>query len=167
MSRSYTLFAALERDHRKTLHQINRLYDVLTHLRYEGKQHRQENFREIKRLAGDLRKELKTHMKEEEKVLFPNLEVSIPKLEPLIDLLRFEHLDLDRRIDDLSDCIRRMSKLRGMTPERIQELNEQGTYFVCLLKGHMQLESRSLYGIADQQLKMFEKARILKQIAIR
>ena len=103
-------------------------------------------------------------MREEEKVLFPFLRTHIPKLEPMIWLLTSEHEDFRKALKDLNLSMAIFKKIGSGKDRIIHQLNEQGIYLLCLLRGHMSVETQSLYRAAEHDLRPDEKELLLSRI---
>ena len=162
--RSRSIFAILERDHKKTFQNLNRFYEVLKNLRFEGKQNLGKNISEIQEFVSYFKREIEAHMREEEKILFPFLETHVPRLEPMICLLLSEHEDFRNCLNQLRFSLSEFRKTGSDKARLIHGLNEQGTYLVCLLRGHMWLETQSLYRAADRELHRSEKKQLIERI---
>lgn len=163
---SRPVFQALEKDHRRSIRELNQFYEVLRNLRYEGKLHRGRNLELARRLTEHFRTELLEHMSQEEKVLFPFLNTYIPRLEPVVFHLSAEHADLRKTFKELQTAF---ARVRRATPERLEELcvriHERGVYLICLLRSHMSVESQTLYDAADHELRSPERERLLGLLA--
>lgn len=160
--RRNTLYGILEKDHKAIFENINRFCDVLEKLRYEGKNGLGKNLADAGRLVAYLRREIISHMLEEEKTLFPFICAHIPRLEPMVCLLLSEHDDFRRCAKDLKRSVQACRRSRSA--ESIQTLCQRGTYAACLLRNHMWCESHSLYKAAAGELRKDEKRKVLKLI---
>src|SRR3989338_4066747 len=87
-----------EVSHVEILKKSQQLEDVLTRLRYEGRMSFGRNVKELGALLHFLNEDLKNHVTQEERVLFPYVESHIPKLEPVINLLRSEHQEFKKNL---------------------------------------------------------------------
>ena len=163
-NRSKSIFALLEKDHKATFQNLDRFYEALKNLRFEGKQNLGKNISEIREFVSYFKREIKTHMREEEKILFPFLQTHVPRLEPMICLLLSEHGDFRNCLNYLGLSLSEFRKTGSDKTRLIHGLNEQGTYLVCLLRGHMWLETQSLYRAADRELHRSEKKQLIEQI---
>ena len=162
--RSRNIFTILEKDHKKTLQNLNRFYEVLKNLRFEGKQDLGKNISEIREFVSYFKREIGAHMREEEKILFPFLQTHVPRLEPMVCLLLSEHEDFRNCLNYLTLFLSDFGKTGSDKARLIHGLNEQGNYLVCLLRCHMWLETQSLYRAADRELHRSEKKQLIKQI---
>ncbi len=163
-SKSKSIFTILEKDHKKTFQNLDLFYEVLRKLRFEGKQNLGKNLKEIRGLVAYFKRELNGHMKEEEKTLFPFLQSYIPRLEPMICLLLSEHQDFRNSLREMRLSLLEFNKAGRDKTELIHKIEEQGTYLVCLLRSHMQVETQSLYRVADKELHPSEKKRLIDQM---
>ncbi|MBI2095992.1 MAG: hemerythrin domain-containing protein [Candidatus Omnitrophica bacterium] len=77
----------LERDSEFVSLKLDRFYEVLRKLRYEGKQNLGRNLDEAGQMLKFFKGHLAEHMREEEKIIFPFLETYIPRLQPMVYLL--------------------------------------------------------------------------------
>lgn len=162
-----TVYGLLEREHKTTFHKLNQLYEVLRKLRYEGKLKLGKNIAEINEIVDYFKQELDGHMRDEEKILFPFLQKHIPRLEPMIYLLLSEHEDFRNSIGNLKAALYRARAGASVKPNLIDEIGSQGTYLICLLRSHMWAESHSLYKVADKELRLSEKRKLIKQIHVK
>ena len=165
LSRKNTIYGILEKDHKATFENINHFYALLEKLRYEGKSALGRNLAEANKAVAFFSREIISHMREEEKVLFPFIRTHIPRLEPMVCLLLSEH-------DDFRHCLKGLKKILQVCRNRhsmdaVHTLCERGTYLVCLLRSHMWCESHSLYKAADNELKPDEKKRLVHMISDR
>lgn len=163
-SGSKNIFAILEKDHKETFKKLNRFYEVLRNLRFEGKQSVGKNVSEVQKLASYFKGKIKEHMREEERTLFPFLKAHIPRLEPMICLLLSEHEDFRNSLRDLARSLSEFKKPGRDKDRLIHGLSEKGTYLIFLLRSHMRVESLSLYRVADKELNRSEKKQLLAQI---
>ena len=159
-----TIYSLFEKDDRATCHKLGLLYEALSNLRHEGKMHLGKNVIGIKALVVYFKKELNSHMKEEERSLFPFLCAHIPRLEPMVYLLLSEHEDLRKCLEILDKTLNEIHGTAGPRLGRIDKIYEQGTYLICLLRSHMRVESTSLYKAADEELRPAEKKELIRQI---
>ncbi len=159
-----TIFSILEKDSKTTLRNLNKFYEVLVNLRFEGKQNVAKNMIRLRGLVSYFQEEVKAHMREEEKVLFPFLRTHIPRLEPMICLLVSEHGDFRNSLKDLNLSLSVFKKVNSDKTRIIHQFNEQGIHLICLLRGHMSVETKTLYRAADNELRPDEKKRLIDQI---
>ena len=159
-----TIYSVLEKDSKTTSANLNKFYKILMDLRFGGKQDTSKSMAQLVRLVAYFKKEVVEHMREEEKILFPFLRKHIPRLEPMIWLLLSEHDDFRNALKDLSLSLSIFKKVGSDKARIIHQLNEQGIYLLCLLRGHMSVETQSLYRAADQELRPDEKKQLFDKI---
>ena len=159
-----TIFGILEKDHKMTFQKLNQFYEVLRKLRNEGKLTLGKNLSEASEFVVYFKKELDGHMRDEERILFPFLQMHIPRLEPMIYLLLSEHEDFRRSLGNLKMLLGKFKKNAAIKLSAIDEICEQGTYLICLLRSHMWVESHSFYKAADKELRLSEKRKLIRQI---
>ncbi len=158
-----SIFAILKKDHKKNFQNLDLFYEALRKLRFEGKHNVRENLREIRGLVAYFKRGLNGHMKEEERTLFPFLQSYIPRLEPMVWLLLSENQDFRNNLKELRLSLLEFNKAGRNKTELIHKIGEQGTYLVCLLRSHMQIETQILYRVADKELRPSEKKRLIDQ----
>lgn len=154
-NRQKTIFELFEKNHKTTLENLNRLYDALHRLRYEGKMNTGKNLSEIRTLTAYFKREMIGHMKQEERVLFPFLCTHIPRLQPMLRLLSADHKEFRDGLAGLE---------KNIKTGKADLIAEQGTYIVCLLSSHMWVESHSLYKAADKELRLNEKRTLIRRM---
>lgn len=159
-----SIFGILEKDHKVTYLKLNQMDEALKKLRYEGKLNRGRNLSEIGELTDYFSQELNGHMREEEKVLFPFLRTHIPRLEPMVHLLSCEHDDFKESLGKIKKTLNRCKKQSTASSLAIEQICQNGTYLVCLLRSHMWVESRSLYKAADKELRADEKKKLIARL---
>ncbi|MBI4394882.1 MAG: hemerythrin domain-containing protein [Candidatus Omnitrophica bacterium] len=161
-----TIAEFLEEDHEEILQRTNRLNDILTNLRYEGKPSLGKNLKEVRETIQFFNQEVIQHVKLEDETIFPFLETHIPKLESVIHLLHAEHEGFKRNLKSFESLVKELEKNssepnHGKTLEKIREL---GTYLVYSIRNHMQAEDESVYKLIDQELRPNEKQELMKRM---
>ena len=156
-----SIYEAFEKNHGQTLKELDRLYEALRKLRYEGKAQRGKNTREIVGMISRFNHEMAEHLEEEEKILFPFLERHLPRLQSLIYLLLSEHEDFRNSLDRMRSSLH-LLKAGADASVTAHQLYQRGIYFICLLRSHMWVESQNLYKTADRELKPGEKRELIK-----
>ncbi len=157
-----SLSEMFERDHRQTARDLNQFYSVLEKLRFEGKQNLSKNLKHAQEFVSNFKKDFESHMIEEEKILFPFLARHIPKLKPMIGLLNSEHSDFRDSMNKLKSSLSKAQKPAADRAFLIYKINEQFTYLICFLRGHMQVETQVLYRIAEDELRPDEKKQLIE-----
>ena len=157
----------LEEDHHAAFLKLKQFSDSLTKLRYEGNQNFRENLKKIRELLQFFQKEVQGHMRLEEKTLFPFLEQYIPRLGPMIYLLLSEHEDFRNCLEELKKTSLQLKDAKAGKARLVDHLSDRGTYFVCLSRSHLWVESQSLYRVADHELRPDEKKKLLHRMKLK
>ena len=154
--------------HVEILRQTDRLSRVLTHLRYEGRPYLGRNIKEAKEVLEFFEHPFVKHLELEEEVIYPFLETHVPKFAAVISLLRSEHVDIRNKLQHMKSLFRKISTGRQSSTRGnwIDEIEATGTYFIYLLRNHMQTESESVYKaivreLGNDEIKRLE--RIIKK----
>lgn len=144
---------------------LDRFYEVLRNLRYEGKQNFKKNVDELRVMLGLFQKQMLAHRCLEEKILFPYLGARIPRLEPLIGLLISEHKEFNITLKELKVSLTNL-RINGQDSSRAADrIGKKGIYFICLSRNHLQAERQGLYKAADRQLRPGQKRALIGKIA--
>ena len=157
----------LEESHANIINKTNRLNDILTNLRYEGKSSLGRNLKEAREILNCFNQELLPHIKLEDETLFPFLETYIPKLESVIHLLKAEHEDFKMNLRSFEFSLKEIAR-DNSDPKRaktIEKIREKGIYLIYLLRNHIQAESESVYKLIDQELRPSEKKELEKRLS--
>ena len=81
----------------------------------------------------------------------------------MVWLLLSENQDFRNNLKELRLSLLEFNKAGRNKTELIHKIGEQGTYLVCLLRSHMQIETQILYRVADKELRPSEKKRLIDQ----
>ncbi len=157
-----SIYGLFEGKHGESLDHLDRFHEMLKCLRCEGKPHLGKNVREIGSMIVYFKSELESHLREEERVLFPFLERHMPKLQSLIYLLLSEHQDFRNSLEEMKALVRRLRKNGLEASISVWKLYQRGVYFISLLRSHMWVESENLYRVADEELKPDEKRQLVQ-----
>ncbi len=157
--------ARIEQDHKECLRKTDQLYDAMTNLRFEGKAAFGRNINDVKKILDFFDGNFVPHMKLES-IIFSYLETHIPRLESIIKILRAEHNELKVNLEVLQFLIDELLKEKNefKHTQTIEKLKDKTTYFIYLLRNHIQAEDESIYRIIDQGLHEDEKRELLKKI---
>lgn len=156
----------IEEGHTETLQKTDRLEEVLTNLRYEGKSSLGKNLREARELFDFFNEELIEHIAQEDEILFPFLKIHLPKLESVIGLLQAEHEDFRKKLEGFKFLLGEVKK-EDRESERVQlieKIREQGTYLIYLLRHHIRAETEVIYKVAERELRPDEKEGLARQL---
>jgi len=137
----------IEDKHTVTLKEIDRFYDALNNLRYEGKMFRQRNLKVVNGFIEFINNDFLPHLSNDENSLFPFLENHMPALGPMLHFLKGEHREIKDRFKAFERTCKRLEEfLSGVEDQkRIERLRDKGIYLVCLMRQHIQSESESVY----------------------
>ena len=155
--------AAIEQDHKECLQRTDELFEAMSNLRFEGKAALGRNTQDIRKILDFLQGNFVPHMKLES-VIFSYLEMHIPRLESIIKILLAEHKELKVNLEVLQfllgDLLEEKSESRR--PQTIEKLKDKATYFIYLLRNHIQAEDESIYKALEQELHRDEKEELFK-----
>ena len=156
----------LRESHDDALENADRLHDLVTNLRYEGKFSVGKRLREVRKIIEFFNRELLKHVELEEEVIFPFLEAHIPKLESIINLLHAEHEDFKLNLENFQFQLLALLKAKNDAERAkvIEKVREKGTYLTYLLRSHIHEENASVYQAIEQQLRQNEKKELERKI---
>ncbi len=149
-----------DQEENEILRQVEDFHKILTHLKYEGKVSRGKNVKAANRAMSRLVGTFKKHRRLQEEIIFPFLQVHIPKHEAVIRFLRSDHEDIKKNKDRLRLSLQKLSKQSVTENGKIQEL---GVYLICLLRHHLELEKENIHKAIKRELREDEK----KEIGVR
>lgn len=138
-------------DHERLGQAIELLDRCVFHLRFEGKQRTKDNIDRIRDHVNYLHDDMNRRMRYEEEVLFPFLSMHIPRIQPLFDLLRNDHLQFESEFKELSDSV--AAGIRS-------EILVHGDFLIGLLRSHWLLEGMEAIAPLQDELKRHEKDRL-------
>lgn len=158
--------SVLEEEHRESFRETEKLSEVLTNMRYEGKLSFGKNLKEANRLRLFFNRVMTHHAVMEERILFPFLERHVPKLESVIRLLRSEHVDFEKTLKEFNAILRSLASDPdpGKQPLLMDRLQETGTYLIYLLRHHLHNENESVYKAISRDLNQGEKEILFRKI---
>lgn len=150
-----------------TERKLNEFNLALRNLRCEGKVAYGRNVKQIRLAVKFLKLKLKNHIYCEEKLLFPSIKKSIPKLEPTIQVLTIEHNELVKHLKEIDlTCSKIGRDVSAIGNNRIiQYIYETGQVFIFLFKHHAHLEQQRIYKSVEEELKAPEKRRLIAQMS--
>ncbi|MCA9401404.1 MAG: hemerythrin domain-containing protein, partial [Candidatus Omnitrophica bacterium] len=98
------------------------------------------------------------HLDVDDKALFPFVLKHIPKLEPVLALLKGEHIELKKSLKASETAIKNMKNQVdiGKRSLFIDKLKNNITYFISLLRNHIQTENEGVYKVVKASLKADE-----------
>ena len=159
----------LEETYTEALCKADRLCEVLTKLRYEGKFLFGKNLREVRSVLKYFDQKLSSRMKLEERLLFSFLEIHVPKLAPALHLLCSEREDFRKNLRKLHTLLKKLTRTRTNHDygEAVDRVVETGTYLVYLVRHHIGLERKSVEKAIREELREEEQAALDRQLARR
>jgi len=159
------ILVLFEKEQREVLQKLDELYDAIKHLKYEGKLFRGRNMRAVEKNVNFLKKELSQHIAIDDKVIFPFLEVHIPKLEPLLHFLRAECSEFELSLKNFETLFQKLKDEEDgfIKGDIIHQLNEKGLYLICIMRNHIQMEIQSVYKPIERQLRPDEKKNLFRK----
>ena len=159
----------LDETHTEALEKTDRLYELLTKLRYEGKFLFGRNLKEVRTLLRFFHQKLSGRMRSEERLLFPFLEVHVPKVAPVLRLLRSGGEDFRRNLRALHTFLGKLARTRTNHDyaEAVDQVIGTGTYLVYLVRHYIRLERKSISKVIQKELRADERAALNKRFARR
>ncbi|MBI4549516.1 MAG: hemerythrin domain-containing protein [Candidatus Omnitrophica bacterium] len=156
----------LEAEHEESFRETEKLSDVLTNIRYEGKLSLGKNLKEANRLRLFFNRVMRHHARLEETVIFPFLEKHVPKMESVIRLLRSEHADFEKTLIEFNASLRAVDRENdaGKRLLSLEKMQETGTYLIYLLRHHLYNENVSVYKTISRDLNPEEKKILVRKI---
>lgn len=159
------LMALFSMEHQEVLSKLEELSDSINNLKYEGKLFFGKNTRAIETTMLFLKKKLMWHIKLDEEVIFPFIQMHIPKLDPMLGFLRAERNEFRLTLEHLETLSKQLGDEKdGLKQQRIiDQIKEKGIYAICLIRNHIQSEIESVYKPIDRQLHLDEKKELVKK----
>lgn len=142
---------------------IDQLGQALEDLRHERKWMFEEHLKDTETIYERFQKKLIHGILLEEQVLFPFLERHIPRITPLMAMLRQEHWDLSQSMQTLREhfaCLK-MEPLE----QALEAVHQQSLYLNFLMRTHLLAERMGIYRIADRELHWEEKKLLEQKLA--
>jgi hypothetical protein len=103
----------------------------------------------------------------EERILFPLIERHIPKLSSLLKVLHGEHAEFRQLLRRLGRKTRLL--MNGARPsartELLDQVYEDGLYFIYLMRNHFQAEANGVYREAKRILKPKERVKLADAVS--
>lgn len=156
---------SLHQDREGILSESNALEDALQCLRYEGKVNIGKNINVADKKLGLLTEKILLHIKMEE-IIYSFLSVHVPKLDPLIRLLKAEHEEIKVDLEVLEFLLKEITqeKLESKRNQDIEKLKDKGTYLVYLLRNHLRAETDSVYPVIQNELHEEERKELWSRL---
>jgi hypothetical protein len=159
------ILAMFEQEHKQVLKELDELNESITNLQYEGKMSFAKNTRTIEKTTRFFKNKLYNHIELDEKVIFPYVQVHIPKLEPMLCFLRAERNEFKLSMENFELLFRQLKEEKnGLRQQKIiDQVKEKGMYVICLMRNHIQIEIESVYKPMDLQLHQEEKKELINR----
>ncbi len=153
------ILKSFEEEKNFVLEKLDRLYDSIQNLHYEGKMSLQKNTKIINETVQHLKPILTNHMDLDNQVIFPFAGKHIPILEPVINFLKAERREFIAQLESFEVLFQEFSQRSNSSVNYmlLEKLREKGVYVVCIVRNHMQAEIEAVYKVLDQKLKLVEK----------
>lgn len=154
---SEKLIRILKRDTAPITERIREFQALLLRLAHEGKASQGRNYKELREDLSYFRREVGSRMGWEERELFSYLKRHVPKVEPLLTLLRIEHHDFKNTLLRLESFAGRLLENSIGNPTQVMvKIRENGIYLACLLICHFEQENEIFRQIADREIRSDE-----------
>lgn len=147
------------------LAESNALEEALQCLRYEGKVNIGKNLNTVDTKLKELNGKVLPHIAMEQTV-FSYLSVHVPKLDPLMKLLKAEHEEIKVGLEVLEFLLKEIMQERHETKRNqdIEKLKDKGTYLIYLLRNHLRAESDSVYPVIQNELHEEERRELWSRL---
>lgn len=158
-----SVMVLFKKEHQDVLQKLDDLNDSISNLQFEGKVFFGKNTKAIEKTVQFLKKKLLRHIELDEEVIFPYVQMHIPKLYPMLCFLKAERNEFKLSIKNFEFL---SQQLRGEKNELrqqkiVDQIKEKGIYVVCLMRNHIQIEIESVYKPLDQELHLDEKKELI------
>lgn len=156
----------LETDHNEILEKIDRLKEAMINLRFEGKVSYGKNIKCVEDLLTVLNARFLKRLKLVEDILYPFIENHIPKLDPILRILRAENKEFKVNLEVMVFLLDQIKgeKIELTQAKLIEQLKDKVTYLMYLLHNHFEVEVESVYKVIKDDLHENEKNLLLKKI---
>lgn len=153
--------------HAVILEKMDQFNEALRSIHFEGKLYTKRNLEVIRQVVKFLNTDLARHIREDEQAIFPFLEKRVPKLSPILSLLRADHSEFRdslREFEEILNCLQGAAQTHDEFNEQLVRLREKGIYLICLMRNHLQAENEGAYHAIDQYLNEEEKRELAGRI---
>lgn len=154
-----SVMALFKKEHQEVLQKLDDLNDSISNLQYEGKMFFGKNTKAIEKSIQFLKKKLFEHIELDEEVIFPYVQIHIPKLDPMMCFLRAERNEFKLSIKNFEFLSKQLREEKNDLRQQriIDQIKEKGIYAICLMRNHIQIEIESVYKPVDRELHWDEK----------
>lgn len=156
----------LETDHTEILEKIDQLKGAMVNLRFEGKVSYGKNLKVVEELLTILDSKFLKRLQLMEGILYPFIESHIPKLDPVLRLLKAENKELKVNLEVMIFLLDQIKaeKIDMNQAKFIEQLKDKVTYLMYLLHNHFEVEAASVYKVIKEDLHEDEKDLLLKKM---
>lgn len=155
-------------DHARVIERLHHFRNALTNFRYEGIPVFGRNLKALQELRLFLEKDILTHLKLEENVVFPFLKKRLPKFDRAINFIYSEHQDFRKSLVDFKKLLSAQKGMKARTlksrGELLSETYKVGHYLIAHLINHLKMENASVYSAIGKELSESEGHQLQKQI---
>ena len=116
--------AFFEKEYHDVLSKLDELYEATKNLQFEGKVFSRKNIKTIEKITKYLKTKLVQHVTLDEKIIFPFLEVHIPKLEPVLHLLRAERNEFETNLEIFESLFQKLKERRDRLNMKLQSVGK-------------------------------------------
>lgn len=150
----------------KDLEALEEILDILTRLRENRQFSYEKNLWDLRGACLIFQKKLLRHIEVQEKVVFPFLEVHIPKLEPAIHVLKGEHTMSKEKFRHLILDALRMAEEEGREKTGfLERLSGAATSASFFLRRHLELEGMTIQKAMTRHLRRDEHQELASHLA--
>ena len=160
------ILKSFEEEKNFVLEKLDRLYNSIQNLYYEGKMSLQKNSTIINETVQHLKPVLMNHTDLDNQVIFPFASKHIPILEPVINFLKAERKEFITQLESFEILFQEFSQRNNsfVNYMLLEKMREKGIYVVCIVRNHMQAEVETVYKVLNQKLKLIEKKELSRLI---
>ena len=160
------LLQSFEKEKKDVLLKLDQLQMILNDYPCKEKLRSKKHLRDIERIIKFLKGKYFLHIKLDEGVIFPFLEKHVPRLEPVLRLLRDERNKFKGSLETFEELYKRFIATKGEDDYNkiMSKLKEKGTYLTCLARNHIQMEDENVYKVIKTELHGEEKNKLMNQL---
>ena len=158
--------ACFQKDHQEFLHKSDSLHQVLKNICYEGKLLLGRNLKRADYLLQFFETRFVKHLAIEEKVLYPFIEIHIPRYASVIRFFYREHKDLSETVRQLRQIVRRLHASQNCLwdKELVETLQWKGAYLNHLLQSHIKTETETVLHALERELQQEERRELSREL---
>jgi hypothetical protein len=162
MSACPEIYTRLISKHQEILAGVEKFSTAIGNLHYEGKVYHNRNLKSAEGVIKFFKEDFVPHMREDEDKVFPFIKRYVPRLEAIISFLKGEHAEISETVLLIARIFEQLREEVNETKKNalLEKLREKGTYLVCLIRGHVQTETCSVYQVIIEDLDKKELNRL-------